>query len=224
MNIRKNQRNKMLIGYYKLSVLLTYIGVASGVLGIFFAINHMTTQALICLMFAGVCDGFDGKVARACKREKEEKEFGIQIDSLADTVSFVVLPTIILYGFGLTEFYHIILYILYILAGIIRLGYFNVKAMESKEEKMSYYTGLPVTSSAIIFPVIYILKYFMPIPKFQVIYTMVMVFTALLFVLNFKLKKPKSVWSYIFFIGAIIMAIVLYLFALKRGIRIWKYI
>ncbi len=214
--LRELKETKMFIGYYKLSVFITYLGVVSGVLGIIYGINHMTTQALICLMFSGVCDAFDGKVARACKRDKEEKEFGIQIDSLADTISFVILPVIILYGMGLTKWFNIIIYVFYSLAGIIRLAYFNVKANESKEEKMKYYSGLPVTSSAIILPIFYIAKYFMFLPQFHVLYTMVLAFTGLLFILNFKLRKPESFWSYIFAVGALVLGYIL----LKFGFRL----
>lgn len=214
--LRELKETKMFIGYYKLSVFITYLGVVSGVLGIIYGINHMTTHALICLMFSGVCDAFDGKVARACKRDKEEKEFGIQIDSLADTISFVILPVIILYGMGLTKWFNIIIYVFYSLAGIIRLAYFNVKANESKEEKMKYYSGLPVTSSAIILPIFYIAKYFMFLPQFHVLYTMVLAFTGLLFILNFKLRKPESFWSYIFAVGALVLGYIL----LKFGFRL----
>lgn len=210
--MKKIKKIKMLIGYYKPSVIVTYLGIISGVIGITFGLSGKTIQALICLIISGICDAFDGKIARACTRTKEEKEFGIQIDSLADTVSFVVLPTIIFYGMGLTKIYHIIIYTAYILAGVIRLAYFNVKANESKEEKLAFYSGLPVTSSAIIFPVFYILKFFLSAPQFSTIYTMIMAFTALLFVLNFKLKKPDSFWAYIFLVGGIVLVYILYRF------------
>lgn len=214
--MKKIKETKMFIGYYKMSVLVTYLGVVSGVLGMIYGINGLTTHALVCLMFSGICDAFDGKIARACKREKEEKEFGIQIDSLADTVSFVVLPVIILYGMGLRNWLHVMIYICYILAGVIRLGYFNVKANESKEDKLPFYSGLPVTSSAIIFPIFYLAKYFILPSQFYTLYITVMAFTALLFVLNFKLKKPESFWSYIFAAGGIILAYILYKFGFRR--------
>ena len=49
-------------------------------------------MAYLSLLISGICDMFDGKVARKCKRNKKEKMFGIEIDSLADTVNFLLLP------------------------------------------------------------------------------------------------------------------------------------
>ena len=46
---------------------------------------------------------FDGKVARMCKRTEEEKQFGIQIDSLADTINFIALPVVIMLSLGMNS-------------------------------------------------------------------------------------------------------------------------
>ena len=64
--------------------------------GILFAFEGQLWAALGCLMFSGVCDMFDGKVASTKKeRTRSEKRFGIQIDSLSDLVCFGVLPAVI---------------------------------------------------------------------------------------------------------------------------------
>ena len=73
----------------------------SGILGIICATEGNTFYAIILLMFAGLCDMFDGKVARTKKKRTiEERHFGIQLDSLADVVSFGVLPAINGYTLG----------------------------------------------------------------------------------------------------------------------------
>ena len=54
-------------------------------------------MALLCLMFAGFCDMFDGKIASTMKRTKQEKRFGIQIDSLSDLICFGALPALIVF-------------------------------------------------------------------------------------------------------------------------------
>ena len=190
---KKHKEEKMIIGYYSKSVFITYLGVISGTLGMYFALNSLTTYALICLVISGICDGFDGKVARKCKRSNNEKSFGIQIDSLADMVSFVFLPITIFYGLGLSEWYNVIIFALFTLGGVIRLGYFNVIADEKgKDGPVKYYSGLPVTTTAIIFPVIFIFSHFTTTAEFAIIYTLTMLFTAILYVLNFKLKKPNK--------------------------------
>ena len=149
----------MFIVNLKKSVLVTYLGVIFGVIAMYFAFSKMAFSdvsymrySLVFLVLAGVCDMFDGKVARMCKRTKEEKEFGIQIDSLADTVNFVVLPVVIMLSLGMTSVFEVIVYTLLVVAGISRLGYFNVHA--SLDDPVKYYNGLPVTSTAIIYPVL----------------------------------------------------------------------
>lgn len=208
---KKHKEEKMIIGYYSKSVFITYLGVISGTLGMYFALNSLTTYALICLVISGICDGFDGKVARKCKRSNNEKSFGIQIDSLADMVSFVFLPITIFYGLGLSEWYNVIIFALFTLGGVIRLGYFNVIADEKgKDGPVKYYSGLPVTTTAIIFPVIFIFSHFTTTAEFAIIYTLTMLFTAILYVLNFKLKKPNPSIIYFFVIGGALLSLVLY--------------
>ena len=85
-----------MIGFYDYTVLLTYMGFIFGMSGIILAINGQIFPAIICLMFSGLCDMFDGRVARTKKkRTTEERQFGIQLDSLSDLVCFGVLPSII---------------------------------------------------------------------------------------------------------------------------------
>lgn len=207
----KEKEHKMIIGYYSKSVFITYLGVISGTIGMFLAFNQKISYALICLVISGICDAFDGKVARKCKRSNNEKSFGIQIDSLADMVSFVFLPITIFYGLGLNNWYNLVIFALFTLGGVIRLGYFNVIADEKgKDGPVKYYSGLPVTSSAIIFPLVYILHSFVSTSEFAIIYTLTMLFTAILYVLNFKLKKPNPSIIYFFVIGGALLSLVLY--------------
>ncbi len=192
----------MFIGVYNLSVLLTYLGVCFSVFGMYLAITDNIPAAIMCLIMAGVCDMFDGYVARKCKRTDDEKKFGIQIDSLADTVSFGVFPIILGLSMKFTNVLCIIIYILYGLAAVIRLAYFNVLAEEKvhifnfgkKNKKVTYYYGLPVTTIAIILPFVYNFNIFFNENLFKTIYPVSMLLTAVLFVLNFKLKKPTGIW------------------------------
>lgn len=200
----------MFIGFYGASVLLTYIGLAFSVTGMVLAFLGHIPAAVMCLILAGVCDMFDGTVARACKRSETEKKFGIQIDSLVDTVSFGVFPIVLGICMGFTSKLNTVVYIIYGLAAVIRLAYFNVLAEEKtvfnkrKKENVSYYFGLPVTSVAIILPFTYNLNIFMHQSVFLKAYPLVMLMTAILFVLNIKIKKPTGIWYVICSILAVI--------------------
>ena len=69
---------------------------------------------------------FDGKFARMCKRTKDEELFGIQLDSLADTIDFVAFPVVFGLALGFNEWYHVLAYVLIAMCGIQRLCHFNV--------------------------------------------------------------------------------------------------
>lgn len=147
-----------MLGYYNYTVILTYLGLVSGMCGIFAAIDHHPIIALICLMLSGFFDMFDGLVARTKNRTKNEKKFGIELDSLSDLVCFGVLPAIIGYMMGLNQWYLIIPLVLYVLAALIRLAYFNVMEdvrQEETTEVRKSYEGLPVTTVALILPLLY---------------------------------------------------------------------
>lgn len=129
-----------MIGFYDYTVILTYISFASSISGIFLATRGHFNWAIFCLAFSGLCDMFDGKIARTKKnRTEDEKRFGIQIDSLCDVVCFGVFPIVLCYELGMTHFYSIPILIFYGLAGVIRLGYFNV--MEEKRQNETWRTG-----------------------------------------------------------------------------------
>lgn len=83
-----------MIGFYDYTVVVTYISLVSSILGMFCAIDGRLTLAVSCLAFSGLCDMFDGKIARTKKnRTDDEKSFGIQIDSLCDIVCFGIFQS-----------------------------------------------------------------------------------------------------------------------------------
>ncbi len=204
----------MFIGKYNKSVLVTYLGVVFSLLGIYAAMNHKLGYAMVFLILAGICDLFDGKYANLCKRTTEEKAFGVQIDSLADMINFVAAPVVLALCLGLNQWYHLVIYSLYILAGITRLGYFNIQANEQLESRLEYYDGLPVTYAALIFPVIWITSFWLNPNKFQLLYTLSVLAVGFLFVINVKIKKPRGL-AYLFFIC---LAIGLISFILIKGV------
>lgn len=201
-----------MIGFYDYTVLLTYIGFISGMVGITFAINGHIFPAIICLMFSGLCDMFDGRVARTKKkRTTEERHFGIQLDSLSDLVCFGVLPSIIGYSlltndnFLFCDYKYLLpIVILFPLAALIRLAYFNVlEITRNSNTPVKEYTGLPVTSSALIFPFLYIFRKLIG-KFFPASYAIVMLLVGILFITKIKIKKPSlKVMIFLILIGVI---------------------
>ena len=85
-----------MLGIYDYTVVLTYVSLMVSIGGMMLSVNGHLNLAVLCLAISGLCDMFDGKIARTKKdRTEEEKCFGIQIDSLCDIVCFGVGPAII---------------------------------------------------------------------------------------------------------------------------------
>ena len=212
-----------MIGVYDYTVILTYLSLLAGCTGTIIAMSGLGHPyiGMFLMLFAGLCDGFDGRVARTKKnRSPLELKFGVQIDSFSDLISFGMLPAAI--GMSMlrrherltdlpgateswidpatsmahTDLYRavlIIIALIYILAAMIRLAYFNAteeeREQEIRENGVAYFTGLPVTSAALVFPMVLLLHY---IPRFDlsVPYFVVMFIMACLFVGRFKIRKP----------------------------------
>lgn len=182
-----------LIGFYNYTVILTYLSLVSSLLGIKFAFEGKAFAAMACLAASGICDMFDGVVARSKKdRTDDQKNFGIQLDSLCDVVCFGVFPAIFLYFNGVDSIVGIALLVLFVLCAVIRLAFFNV--LEIKRQKneggaAKKYRGLPVTSIAIILPPTFLLHYVLPDNVMTVIYYVLAAVVPFLFVLDISIPK-----------------------------------
>lgn len=204
----------VMIGFFDYTVILTYLSLVSSTTGIIVTLSgggHPYIGAML-LLFCGLCDAFDGKVARMKKdRTKMQCNYGIQIDSLSDLVAFGVLPASI--GFALfrtsdflktlrdnnllevCRFVLMGILVLYVLAAMIRLAYFNVteeerQSAEGGETVRKTYTGLPVTSAAIILPSVLLLSYAIP-KDIAIVYFPVVLLMAIMFVSKLQIKKPQ---------------------------------
>ncbi len=203
-----------MIGFYDYTVILTYLSLLSACTGIIVSLSgpgHPYIGTFF-LLFCGLCDAFDGKVARRKKDRTElEKAFGIQIDSLSDLVAFGVLPVAIgvamlrlspvmesleermkAGGPLIVRFLLTAVLILYALAALIRLAYFNVTEEErQKVEKgvRKYYQGMPVTTVALIFPFIQLLQYIIP-TDVTMMYFATAIICGFAFLMPIHIRKP----------------------------------
>lgn len=161
-----------------------------------FSITDNIRLGIICLIISGICDTFDGKIAATKKRSREEKMFGIQIDSLSDLVCFAILPAILCYELGIKGLATHFVLASYVLAGIIRLAYFNVMEESTQREEVDndkIFIGLPITTIAGIFPLVYCLN----IGESKFVYPFLLSLMAIAFLFPFRLKKPKLKTMYL---------------------------
>ncbi len=214
---KKVKKGNKMLGYYDYTVLLTYGSLVSAMLGILISLNGTGHPyiGIFFLMVSGLCDAFDGKVARMKQnRTQRECKFGIQIDSLSDLVAFGVLPACIgnamlrVYPtvhenhrhnmFFITDWPNVSIFyaimIMYVLAALIRLAYFNVDEEERQQNEggvREFYLGLPVTSASLILP---FLVSFQFIVNWDVtpLYFVSLLVLALAFLSPIHIKKPGT--------------------------------
>ncbi len=110
------------------------------------------TRAAICILLAMVADSFDGRVARMTGTATR---FGIQLDSLADAISFGAAPALLAWAFSLKSIGHgrgfpgLLIVFVYVACGIMRLARFNVSS-SGKGKKTNYFQGLPIPAGAAV--------------------------------------------------------------------------
>ena len=203
-----------MIGFYNYTVILTYVSLLISTVGIFLAPTS-PLAALLCLLTSGVCDMFDGKIARTRKQStEEEKRFGIQIDSLCDVVCFGILPAAI--GVCIAPEHPVAqpaiwaICALFGLCGLIRLAYFNVTEetrQNNETGRRTHYMGVPITTSAVVFPMVFAVAELLAslggvaAHLAPWLYPAFLIITGVAFILPVRVKKPHGV-------GLVIMGLV----------------
>lgn len=174
---------------FNIANLVTYLNVALGITAIYFIVKGDFFTAIVLAWFAGACDIIDGKLAR---KYKLSTEFGIQLDSFADFLSFVVMPPFLLFyalksgmTSGLEELVVGVVFIIYIIMGLRRLIEFNLKADAGEVEK--YFEGVPTPLGAILLWILYLIYSYDIITSTYIITVLVAIVA---WSLNSKLKIP----------------------------------
>ena len=101
-------------GYANVANCVTLLGLLFSLAGCFFALNASARLGVTFLIASGICDLFDGAVARKIKRTQIAKEFGVQLDTVVDAVSFGVAPIIIVYSIVGAPWHSLLVYAFYI--------------------------------------------------------------------------------------------------------------
>lgn len=145
--IRQKKRmriNKMKKGIFILPSLLTLSSIFLSFYAIVSAIekNFMLAGALI--LAAAFFDGIDGKVARLTKTTTR---FGLELDSLADVISFGVAPALLMYMWALSPYGRVgwVSAFVFVSCGALRLARFNVQSGQIDPKR---FIGLPIPAAA----------------------------------------------------------------------------
>ena len=142
---------------YLLPNILTLAGVCLGISSIKFSIDGNFSLAVILIMFAAILDALDGRIARLIKGTSE---FGKELDSLTDFVSFGIAPVFILYFWELNNYGKLgwAITLIYSVCCVLRLARFNLtKIEETQGWKNNFFEGVPSPAGGllILMPLIY---------------------------------------------------------------------
>ena len=139
---------KIILGYVNIANCITLLGMLLALASCVCAMQSNLKASVIFLVVSGICDLFDGVAARKIKRTDSEKEFGIQLDTVVDVVSFGMTPAIIVYSIAGAAWYALLTYAFYIICAVNRLAYFNTSVLS----KTSAVDESTTTAPAVIAP------------------------------------------------------------------------
>ncbi len=171
---------------FNLANMFTFVNITAGLLAVYFITQQNFFIAIILAWIGGAFDIFDGKIAR---KYGLSNEFGIQLDSFADFLSFVLVPVFLIFEavYSSADLGDMILVagaisIYYVISGLRRLIYFNINADAGEVE--NYFTGVPTPLGAILLWLTYLGFIYSLIPAYAVMLIMILIGWSL----NSKIK------------------------------------
>ena len=180
---------------YILPSVLTLVGVCLGISSIKFAMDGNFAFAVLFLIVAAILDGLDGRVARLIKGTSN---FGKELDSLTDFVSFGIAPAFIIYFWELNKLgktgWLIVLF--YAVCCVLRLARFNLTKFEDKEEwKNNFFQGIPSPAGGclILLPLIFDLSNFSNLMNLKVITPYLTIIVSLLLISKLPTYSFKKI-------------------------------
>lgn len=172
--------------HFNLANLATFSNIASGIFALYFLTHGEFFGAALFAWLGGAFDIMDGKLAR---KYNLSTQFGVQLDSYADFLSFVIVPSLFIYfavidgkELELNTVFIIFVFIYYIISGLRRLIQFNINADVGEVEQ--YFTGVPTPLGAILLWVVYVIWLTGFVHEYAVLISMVVIG----YLLNSKVK------------------------------------
>jgi len=176
--------------HFNLANLFTFVNITAGLMATYFITQNNFILAIILAWVGGAFDIFDGKIAR---KYNLSNEFGVQLDSFADFLSFVLVPVFLIfqavYASQLTGVWLIVAAVVsisYVIAGLRRLIQFNINADAGEVEK--YFVGVPTPLGAILLWLVYLTNAYDILPAYVVI--ALMAFIAWTLNSTLKVRHP----------------------------------
>ena len=206
---------------YLLPNILTLGGVCLGISSIKFSIDGNFNLAVTLILLAAILDALDGRIARLLKGTSE---FGKELDSLTDFVSFGIAPVFILYFWELNNYGKLgwTIALMYSVCCVLRLARFNLTKINTQEEwKYNFFEGVPSPAGGILIlmPLIYELSDYnlkIDVKSFSPYLTILVALLLVSKIPTLSLKKisisSKATIFLLLAIGTIFIALLFYTF------------
>jgi len=163
--------------HFNLANLFTFVNITAGLCAVYFITQDNFVLASILAWIGGAFDIFDGKIAR---KYKLSNEFGVQLDSFADFLTFVLVPVFFvfqaIYATQLDGVWLIVASvasIYYVISGLRRLIHFNLNT--DAGSVTNYFTGVPTPLGAILLWLVFLANVYTPLPALLVIAFMALI-------------------------------------------------
>jgi CDP-diacylglycerol---serine O-phosphatidyltransferase len=188
---------------------ITLIGVCIGLTSIKFALDGKFALAVIAILFAGLMDALDGRIARLIKGTSK---IGKELDSLGDVISFGVAPSFIMYFWNLQYLDKLgwFVCLIYVVCVALRLARFNVNSEEEPSWKDNFFQGMPSPAGGIIvlMPLVisfsgfgetyFKINYDLVVPTFFIIVSVLLISTIPTYSFK-KIVIPRSMTKFLLF-------------------------
>ena len=175
--------------------LITFISLTFGLLAIKFAIDQKWEIAVMLIVFSSFLDNLDGKLARLLKANSN---FGVELDSLADFISFGVAPAIVIYLWSKTFFFDTnwAIVIFYAICSSSRLAKFNVLSHENNSKAdLRFFSGIstPAAAGLSLLPMMFNFRFNLDILNYEILMKFYLFLPSILMISNLPTYSLKGI-------------------------------
>jgi len=175
--------------------LITFISLTFGLSAIKFAIDQKWEVAVTLIVFSSFLDNLDGKLARLLKTNSN---FGVELDSLADFISFGVAPAIVIYLWSKTFFFDTnwAIVIFYAICSSSRLAKFNVLSHENKSKTdLRFFSGIstPAAAGLSLLPMMFNFRFDLDVLNYEILMKFYLFLPSILMISNLPTYSLKGI-------------------------------
>ena len=212
--------------------LFTFISLTFGLTAIKFAIDEKWQMSVSLIVFASFLDNIDGKLARLLKTNSD---FGVELDSLSDFISFGIAPAVVVYLWSKSLFLEgsWAVVIFYAICSSSRLAKFNLSNFDNKNDlkKIKFFSGIstPAAAGLTLLPMMFYFRFSPELTINEILMRFYIFIPAILMITNIPtyslkgIKFEKKLLSFLIIILASFLSLLLTVFWLAMIILIIVY-